>query len=129
MQFPATALYAAVLTTLMIALAFRVAATRRVKRIGVGDGGSKTLLMYKSAHENAVDNIPLALLLLLMLELQGASALLLHATGSALVTARLAHAWGISHSPGHSRGRFYGIIATWILLGWMGIANLVIAWR
>lgn len=124
-----TILYAAALTVLFVTLAFRVAMLRRKHKIGVGYGKEITLLRAKSAHENAADNTALALLLLLMLELQGVDAPLMHALGLSLLAARLMHAVGISRVAGHSAGRFYGILLTWALLCLMAGLNLYMAWR
>lgn len=119
-----TTVYAAVLALLIVALAMRVALLRRGNRIGLGVGNNKTLAMAKAAHENSVDNIPLALILLGLLELQGGPAWLLHGLGLALLASRLFHAYGMSRNPGHSAGRFYGIIATWTCIVGLAVGNL-----
>ena len=129
MNAPITALYAIGLALLVIALAFNVARLRRGRRIGLGTAGDEALALAVRAHGNAVEAIPLTLLLMLLLELNGAPAAALHAFGVVLLGARLAHAQGLLvHGGGHSSGRFYGTLATWCLQGaaGAGLAALLI---
>jgi len=49
-------------------------------------------------------------------ELSGLPAVAVHASGILLVTSRVLHAWGLSHSPGRTFGRFYGTAGTWLVI-------------
>lgn len=111
-----TLLYAGLCTILVVFLAIRVVQWRLRHKIGLGDGGDRELLMRVRAHANAVENMPLALILLGGMELNGYSNNLIHGFGSILLVSRLAHAWGLSHSSGTSRGRFMGSLFTWLLM-------------
>ena len=71
MHAPITALYAGLLGILMLILAFRVVAVRRTTSIGLGDGGHALLLSRIRIHGNAAEYVPLALILMLILELNG----------------------------------------------------------
>lgn len=122
-----TAFTAAILSTLLVILGFRVAMCRRSAKIGTGDRGDKQLILRHAAHQNAVDNIPLALILLGLLEYQQAAPTLLLSLAVLLILARLAHAWGMSRHGGHSGGRFYGIVATWSVILILAGANAVMA--
>jgi uncharacterized membrane protein YecN with MAPEG domain len=75
---------------------------------------------------NFVENVPLALLLLLLLELSGLSAVGVHGFGSALVLCRLLHAWGMSRNPGANYPRLIGAQGTFVLLSSMGVAALYV---
>ena len=57
-------------------------------------------------------NVPLALILLALLELNGARPLGLHVIGTTLVLARLVHAFGIRAETMKNPGRFIGAMAT-----------------
>lgn len=116
MHAPITALYAGLLGILVLILAFRVVAVRRATAIGLGDGGNALLFSRIRIHGNAAEYVPLALLLMLLLELNGGSARLLHGLGIALVIGRLAHAQGLSQSTGVSAGRFIGNVLTWSVI-------------
>ena len=111
-----TLLYAGLCTILVVILAIRVAYWRFKHKIGIGDGGDRELLKRVRAHGNAIENMPLALILLGGMELNGYSNNLIHGFGSILLVSRAAHAWGLSHSSGTSRGRFMGSLFTWLLM-------------
>ncbi len=119
-----TALYAALLALLIIALSMRVVRLRMRLRIGVGDGGDVQMQRAIRVHANAVEYVPLALLLMALLELNGAAALTLHVFGTLLVIARLLHAWGLSGSSGKSFGRFWGALTTFLIIVGLALALL-----
>ena len=104
------AIYAAVLALLVVLLALRVALYRVRNRIGAG------LLRRVRAHGNAVEFIPLGLILLALLELCGAAAWGLHLAGGSFVLARVAHAIGLSRSTGASAGRAGGAALTFLAI-------------
>jgi uncharacterized membrane protein YecN with MAPEG domain len=117
-----TALYAGILALLIVALAGRVTAIRRSAAVSLGDGGSELLVRRIRVHGNATENIPIGLLVMLVLELNQASATLLHGLGIALTVGRLAHAQGLSGSPGTSVGRFLGTVVSWGAIVWGAVA-------
>lgn len=121
MPTPITIYFALPLTLLFVLLAFRVASLRRVLKIGFGDGNNDEIKKALSAQHNAAENIPLAIILLLLLELNGAASPVLLTCGSLMLLARLYHAWSLSHSIGKSTGRTVGIIFTWFLMSFMAI--------
>lgn len=129
-----TGIYAALATLLVLILAARVVLVRSTRKVGIGDGGDRDLVKRIRAHANALENLPLALLLLLLLELNQMQPMWLHVFGSALILARIAHAIGLSRTSGYSFGRFAGIALTWLvmlamatLLLWQGFAFVRIA--
>ena len=107
-------MYAGLCTLLVIFLALRVVKWRTEHKIGLGHGENIQLQQRVRAHANAVENMPLALILLASLELTGASPFLFHVLGATFLLSRLMHAWGISHSSGRSIGRFWGMVLTWV---------------
>ncbi|KFN44932.1 MAPEG family protein [Arenimonas oryziterrae] len=120
-----TMLYGGLCVLLVIFLAVRVAAWRLRHKIGLGDGGDRELLKRMRAHANAIENMPLALLLLGGMELNGFSTNLIHGFGATLLVSRVAHAWGVSHSSGSSKGRMVGIVFTWLLMAAMAVVVIV----
>ena len=124
MTLPITSHIALPLTILMIGLAFRVAALRIRNKIGIGVGSNKTLARAMAAHSNAVENIPLALILFALAEWQGAHRQLLMVWGVIFVVARLMNAYGVSRHAGNSPGRFYGILLSWFCLLFLAGLNL-----
>jgi hypothetical protein len=115
MQLTAS-IYVALSALLVLALAAQVILLRRSKRIGLGDGGDTRLACAIRAHANALENLPLVLLLLVLFELGGAGSTAIHAYGATLLFARLWHCVGLSGSAGTSAGRFYGTVLTWLVL-------------
>lgn len=107
-----TALYAALSALLIVVLAIRVTLYRRSSRIGIGDNGDHALAKRIRAHANAVELIPVALILLLVCELLAIAPLWLHVFGIALVLGRILHAWGLSASGGVTFGRGSGYLLT-----------------
>ncbi len=118
-----TGFYAALATLLVLVLAARIVWLRNVRKIGLGDGGDPQLARAIRVHANAVEYLPLALLLLLVLELQHTAALWLNVFGIALIVARALHAFGLSASSGYSFGRGVGTVLTWlVMLAMLGVA-------
>jgi uncharacterized protein len=107
-----TALYAALCAFLVLALAVRIMVMRFRMRTGIGDGGDSRLARAIRIHGNAIEYVPIALVLLLVAELDGARPALLHGCGIVLVVARIAHALGLVRSPGLSLGRGIGVTGT-----------------
>lgn len=111
-----TLLYAALCTLLILVLAGRVMAARMKYRVGLGDGGNTELNRRVRAHANAVEYVPLALLLLGGMELNGYPDWLIHVFGGTLLLSRVLHAWGLHVSAGTSPGRFAGMLLTLLLM-------------
>jgi len=109
---PITALYAGLLALLLVLLALRVVRLRWKFRVGLGDGGERAMTRAIRVHGNATEHVPIALLLLLVAELNRAGPTLLHVCGAVLVVARLLHAVGLGKSAGASWQRAAGTVGT-----------------
>lgn len=116
MHAPITALWAGLFGILLMFLSGRVVNARNREKILFGDGGSVVLLQHIRVQANFVEYVPLGLLLLLTLELNGAAPLLLNALGGSLFVARLLHAFGLARASGTSFGRFVGTVLTWLMV-------------
>jgi uncharacterized membrane protein YecN with MAPEG domain len=120
-------LYASLLVILIVFLAYRVTTFRRDEGISIGDDtGSKAMKSAVRAHANAVENIPVGIALLLMLELNHLTPWLIHVFGLTLLLSRIAHAYGLSKKNGPTKGRFYGTLFTWLCLLAMAVVNILI---
>ncbi|MFZ5723924.1 MAG: MAPEG family protein [Pseudomonadota bacterium] len=109
-----TAFYAGLLAILLVALGMWVVRTRVRERVALGDGGKPAMITAIRIHGNAAETIPLGLLLLLLLELTGGSAVWLHVWGSLLVAGRVAHVWGLSRERKVNPARKTGMVLTWL---------------
>jgi uncharacterized protein len=118
-------LFASLHILLMLYLALRVVSHRRAMKIGIGDGGDHRLQRKIRAHGNFIEYVPIALILLALLELSGLAALWLWIFGGALFAARLLHAFGLSRKSGYSPERFIGTLLTWIVMAAMAGVGVV----
>jgi len=116
MLTPITALYAGLLGFISLALAGLVVRARGSENVIFGDGANIVVLQRIRVHGNFVEYVPLALLLMLVLELNGASRLVMNGLGAALVIGRVLHAFGLSSSTGTTVGRFVGTVVTWLVI-------------
>jgi len=103
-----TALYAGILGVMSIVLGFQAGAQRGKKKISIGDGGDPELLLAMRRHGNFVEWVPLTLLLIAMLELEGISAGAVHAMGASLVVFRVFHAVSLKADTIQGVGRAIG---------------------
>jgi len=108
MILPITLTLAGAAAILLIWLAGRVSRVRRQFRIGLGDGGNEALLRRIRAHGNYVENMPIVLILIGLIELAGGDRRILWAAGIAFILARIAHAFGMDQ-PSPSRLRMIGM--------------------
>ena len=122
-----TTFYTGILTVGYLFLAGRVVILRRTHRVGQGAGDAPDLARAIRVHANFGEYVPLALLLLLLLEVGGLPQVLLHVFGGALVVGRVLHAWGLSGNPGVSIGRFWGTFLTWLMMAFAALINLYLA--
>ena len=124
MPLPVVSLYAGINGLIALALAIRVVRLRGKTGTGIGSGGHAALEQAIRVHGNFSEYVPLILILLALLELDGMPAWRLHLLGSALTLGRILHAWGLSSTAGLSFGRSVGIALTWAVLLATAVAAL-----
>ncbi len=124
MVAPVTSIYAALMGIIIVGLAFRVVRLRRREHVALGHGDSKHLRRAVRVHANATEYIPIILILMLLLEINGGSAWQLHLFGVLTILGRLIHAWWLSQFTGKSFGRFWGTALTWGVLIALATANI-----
>jgi uncharacterized membrane protein YecN with MAPEG domain len=112
-----TSFYAALLGFVLLWLSIRVIGHRRRARVAIGTGEDQGLLRASRAQGNFVEYVPMALILLALLEISGASALMLHALGAGLLGGRVAHGIGIGQEPENLKLRQIGMALTFGVLG------------
>ena len=86
-----TLLLAAIFGLLHVIFTLRVGGYRFRNKISLGDGGDHELRNRVRAHGNFIENVPIALLLILLNDLDGAKDNTLILMGSILLIARLTH--------------------------------------
>jgi len=107
-----TALYAALLGLMFIALSIKVIAKRRQFQVGIGSKGEMALERAIRVHGNFAEYVPFALLLMFLAEYSGLAPLYLHILGITLLLARLSHAWGVRQMKEPLKFRMFGTLLT-----------------
>ena len=116
-------IYASILGFLIVWLSLNVIKVRRTYKISMGDGGNDKLKIAMVAHTNAIETIPIALLLLFVLEFNQANIFLVHSLGLAFVTGRFVHAKAILSD--NLKLRILGMKITLYALICLGVVNII----
>ena len=119
-------LYTSLITIFAIFLALRNGVIRGKTKTMLGDGGSSELLQSMRAHGNLMEHAPIALILLLLLEMQGVVDWKLHLIGSTFFLCRILHAYGISISRESTPYRVVGALGSWVLMMGMSIYGIYV---
>ena len=104
-------IYVAILGLLFIVFTMRAGAYRAKSKIFIGTDDDPELLRRVRGQANFIETVPIALFLLITMELLGASDTWLHALAAALVAARIAHYLGLAQL-GPPMLRVIGMIVT-----------------
>lgn len=127
-----TPVYAGFFGIMLVFLSWRVTKLRRKYDTKMGESGHGEMTAAVRAQGSLVEHLPMALLLMWMLENMLFSPWILHGLGIALVIARLMHLHGLS-DPSHAGiGRKLGTRLTWAhivvcsLLGFAGAFGVIV---
>jgi len=115
-EMPVTTIVAAIMGLLVVIVSYRVAMHRLRERIEIGTGGDAQLERLIRVQGNLIEYAPITLILLALLEINGTNQTIMIALGGTFVLARLAHAHGFGTAAGKNPGRFYGMMATWLVI-------------
>jgi uncharacterized protein len=121
-----TALYASILGLIILALGINVTVHRVKLKVSLGDGGNPVMLRMIRLHGNAIEYVPLALLLMLAYELNGGWHPALHVIGIALIAGRLIQTMAMWSTEVPGPGRGIGQSLNWLSIGVLALLNL---WR
>ncbi len=124
MPLSVTALYAAILALIVVALGINVTVHRVKLRVSLGDGGNPVMLRMMRLHGNAVEYLPLALVLMALYELNGGIHWALHVIGIALVAGRIIQTWAMLSDGLPKPGRGIGQVLTWGSIVVLALLNL-----
>lgn len=129
MTFPATtAAFAALFALVYVGLAGWVMAARTQRNVLHGDGGDPDIQKRIRAHANFGEYVPLALVLVGLLEGGGASHALVLGLLAVLLVGRLLHPFGMFAAPNSARQfacRGGGMLATLLVLVVAAVTLLV----
>ncbi len=119
-----TAVYAGVLGLMAIGLGATAGVYRAKENIAIGDGGDMQLQLRMRRHANFVENVPLALILFALLEMQGVTSTAIYALGGALVLGRILH-WAGFNDNARSPIRGTGAGLTTLSIAVASVWNIV----
>lgn len=112
-----TPFYAAIFGLMLLVLSVRTLRLRRVLGIAIGDRNNPEMLRAMRVHANFVEYVPITLLLIFMLEMQGGSAFVTNLLCLVLLAGRIVHAIGVSQAAEDFRFRVFGMAMTFASLG------------
>ncbi len=93
-----------------LALSFRAGGLRGKSGISVlfGEPANMDLAERVRVHQNFLEYVPMAIILMGIIELNGGNAMFLHVFGVVLIFSRIAHAIGLKHDNMGHPGRVIG---------------------
>lgn len=118
MTLPVTALYAGLLAIFALVLSFQAGSFRGKSGISIlhGEPVNWELAQRVRRHQNFLEYVPLILILMGLIEINGGSAMYLHVAGILLIVARVAHAVGLKHDNMAHVGRAIGAGGTALIM-------------
>ncbi len=123
-MLPNSPLYAGLLALLFLWLSLQVVAGRRLHKVSVGDGNDKDMRKRMRVQANWAEYAPIAIILLVMAELQGFPPWLIHIHGTPLVIGRVLHAWGLGSTPQIVWARQAGMYLTVAAIASLALLNI-----
>lgn len=117
--------YAAIFALIYIGLSIRVIRLRYDKRVSLGSGGDPALERAIRIHANFIEYVPLALILLIALEMQHSSRYLLHVLCLLLLAGRICHFLGLSRENTANPLRGAGVMLTMLVLAAAAIMLII----
>ena len=108
-------LYTGLNALILIWISAATAKLRRKYKVSIGDGGNKHLLRIMRGHANAVENMSIVLILLLVMAALGTPSIVLHGFGLVFTFSRLIHAWHFIQEDAPGWQRYYGTVVTLVI--------------
>lgn len=104
----AVGIYAALNVMILLWIAGTTSRLRGRYKVLVGDNGVPHLIRIMRGHANAVENMPMMMVLLLVAAQLGTPVLVLHLLGATFTVGRVLHAWHFIVEKGAGWQRFIG---------------------
>ena len=122
---PITAVFTGILAVMLAVISVRVTRLRQRKKISLMDGGDPEMTAAIRAQGNFTEYVPMALLVMGLLESAGTKHWIIYVFGTLLVAARVAHAYAL-----YTRffpARVFGTSVTWALIAIGGLLIIGLA--
>lgn len=111
-----TPIYFAIFAIGLFALFLNVVRFRIKHKVSLGDGDNADIKCARAAHGNYVETVPFILIAMILLEMQGYGAAVIHFFGAAMIVSRTLHFVGLRGENNVGKGRFFGSLLFNILL-------------
>lgn len=119
-----TPLYAGLCGLFFLVLSVGTIRARGRARVSLGTGDDPALIRAVRAHGNFAEYVPIALLLMLAVEVVGYPHWLLHLAGVPLLLGRVAHALGVGREGADFRLRVAGMVLTFFSITVLSVAAI-----
>jgi uncharacterized membrane protein YecN with MAPEG domain len=121
-----TAFYAGLLGLISVAIAVAVGRVRGKSDVSIGDGGNLEVIAAMRRHANFVEFVPMTLILIALLELNGVGKYAIHGLGGVLVLARLSHAFGYRADESLNTFRAIGAVGSTLTLVIASVWSIIV---
>lgn len=121
-EIQAVALWVGLHVLLMFFLKGRAGMTRAKTKVDFGDGDNELMQRALRVQGNAVEDVPIAMIGLVVLGQLAAPIWLLHVLGGTMFVSRSLHAFGLGGKSGFSIGRLVGTLGSVLVLLGTGAA-------
>lgn len=111
-----TSLYAGILGLIYICLSAYVILGRFKYKVNLGDGANEDMFKRIRVHANFIEYVPIALILMILAEVEGISEMIIHILGISLIISRIFHALSISKILAIPMGRQIGMMMTFLVI-------------
>ncbi len=134
MLVPISLMFASLFALFALVLSFRAGSYRGKAGVSVlfGEPQNMQLAERVRVHQNFLEYVPMILIVMALVEVNGGSATFLYSIGGLLLVTRVAHAMGLKHDDMSHVGRLIGAagtaLLTLVLAGyglWLGIPALI----
>ena len=117
MSMPITLMYASFLALFATVLSFRAGSFRGKSGISVLYGEPQNMELAERArvHQNFLEYVPMIVIVMGAVEINGGSDMVLYVAGDVLILARIAHAVGLKHDNMAHKGRLIGALGTMLV--------------
>ena len=122
---PITAVFVGILAVMLAVISVRVTRMRQRKKISLSDGGDKEMTAAIRAQGNFTEYVPMALIVMGLLESAGTKHWVIYVFGALLVAARIAHAYALYTN--FFPARVFGTATTWALIAIGGLLIIGLA--
>lgn len=121
--FSTVGIYAALNVFILLWLATETGRLRSRYKVSIGDGGVAHLIRILRGHANAVENMPMMMVLMIVAAAIGTPVFVLHLLGVVFTLGRVIHAWHFIQESGArwQRSVGYGLSFLALVLAALGV--------